>query len=80
MSTLAENDATFHRFPDLPAELRLMVWRWCLPHRVVELDDVGYDENTPYECGLTLTTFLNRARGCIRIPQRWAIRSGEEDM
>lgn len=28
----------FHRFPDLPRELRHEIWRQCLPHRVVELD------------------------------------------
>lgn len=29
---------TFHRFPDLPRELRDEIWRHCLPHRIVELD------------------------------------------
>lgn len=29
---------TFHRFPDLPKEIRDEIWRLCLPHRVVELD------------------------------------------
>ncbi len=29
---------TFHLFPQLPAELRLAIWRECLPYRVVELD------------------------------------------
>ena len=28
----------FHLFPRLPAELRLEIWRRCLPHRVVEID------------------------------------------
>lgn len=30
--------ATFHLFPRLPTELRLAIWRLCLPRRVVELD------------------------------------------
>ncbi|CAI7627690.1 unnamed protein product [Penicillium pancosmium] len=33
-----KNEQDFHFFPKLPAEQRLMVWRFCLPHRVVELD------------------------------------------
>lgn len=28
---------TFPRFPDLPAELRLFIWRFALPHRVFEI-------------------------------------------
>lgn len=28
----------FHRFPELPRELRDEIWRRCLPHRVVEVD------------------------------------------
>jgi hypothetical protein len=28
----------FHLFPQLPTELRLAIWRLCLPHRVLELD------------------------------------------
>ena len=30
--------ATFHLFPQLPTELRLAIWRLCLPHRALELD------------------------------------------
>ena len=30
--------ATFHLFPRLPTELRLEIWRLCLPRRVLELD------------------------------------------
>lgn len=29
---------TFHPFPRLPTELREEIWRFCLPHRVYELD------------------------------------------
>lgn len=28
----------FHKFPELPAELREEIWRCCLPYRVCELD------------------------------------------
>ncbi|THZ52339.1 hypothetical protein D6C90_01193 [Aureobasidium pullulans] len=31
-------DDTFHPFPRLPIELRHMIWRLCLPHRVSEYD------------------------------------------
>lgn len=55
----AKKDATFHRFSDLPAELRLMIWRCCLPHRVIELDHQQYHGSEPFPCGLSLTTFLN---------------------
>jgi hypothetical protein len=33
---MAEN--YFHLFPRLPTELRLEIWRLCLPRRVWELD------------------------------------------
>jgi hypothetical protein len=29
---------TFHSFPRLPIELREEIWRFCLPHRVSEMD------------------------------------------
>ncbi|THV80511.1 hypothetical protein D6D29_06091 [Aureobasidium pullulans] len=29
---------TFHPFPRLPTELREEIWRFCLPHRVSEMD------------------------------------------
>ncbi|XXG97197.1 28S ribosomal protein S5, mitochondrial [Hypoxylon texense] len=32
-----EVDLTFPRFPELPAELRLLIWRFSLPHRVFEI-------------------------------------------
>jgi hypothetical protein len=34
----------FHLFPQLPTELRLAIWRLCLPRRVLELDH-GSDES-----------------------------------
>lgn len=49
----------FHFFPKLPAELRLIVWRLCLPHRVVEINH-PYGHNTaPSPCGESATTMLN---------------------
>lgn len=35
---MAQAATSFHLFPDLPTELRLAIWRECLPRRVVELD------------------------------------------
>lgn len=32
------NDQTFHYFPKLPAEIRITIWKLCLPNRVVEYD------------------------------------------
>ncbi|KAI1410392.1 hypothetical protein F5Y13DRAFT_192253 [Hypoxylon sp. FL1857] len=34
---MESQEPVFHPFPRLPAELRLAIWRECLPHRVVEL-------------------------------------------
>lgn len=64
-SPSAKEDATFNRFPDLPAELRLMIWRCCLPHRVVELDDQECYDGKASLCGRSLTTFLNGKPGLI---------------
>ncbi|KAJ5833512.1 hypothetical protein N7474_001823 [Penicillium riverlandense] len=56
---LPEEALTFPRFPDLPAELRLMIWSYSLPHRVVELDMSTQAIGPPLPCGLTLTSTLN---------------------
>jgi hypothetical protein len=48
----------FTCFPRLPAELRLAIWKLCLPQRVIELDspnNLGFD--TP--CELQHTSHLN---------------------
>jgi hypothetical protein len=34
----APDRPAFHFFPQFPTELRLEIWRLCLPHRVLELD------------------------------------------
>jgi hypothetical protein len=34
---------TFHLFPQLPTELRLAIWRECLPYRVVAIDHLFND-------------------------------------
>ena len=51
---------TFHLFPRLPTELRLAIWRECLPHRVVDLDDqfdhLTYDDDL--QCQNTGRTLL----------------------
>lgn len=36
-TTATTVDLTFPRFPELPAELRLLIWRFSLPHRVFEI-------------------------------------------
>lgn len=63
--------STFHRFPDLPRELRDEIWRLCLPHRVVELDwpvpawNYGYGypawflDPPDHSCEMQSTSFLN---------------------
>ncbi|KAJ5381942.1 uncharacterized protein N7496_004370 [Penicillium cataractarum] len=55
-------ELTFHLFPKLPTELRLQIWRLCLPHRVTELDNPTpeglYDSNQPV-CHLKHTSILN---------------------
>jgi hypothetical protein len=35
---MSDSVGTFHQFSRLPTELRLLVWRECLPYRVMELD------------------------------------------
>jgi len=30
---------TFHPFPRLPLELRQAIWKLCVPHRVIDLDE-----------------------------------------
>ncbi|KAJ5642059.1 hypothetical protein N7490_006059 [Penicillium lividum] len=63
--------SSFPRFMDLPAEIRIMIWRECLPYRVHELDsDEFYDTRLgtgfgtclgewPLVCGLLKTTEMN---------------------
>ncbi|KAL2872400.1 2EXR domain-containing protein [Aspergillus lucknowensis] len=45
---------TFHLFPRLPIEIRLMIWRECLPNRVMEvdqqLDELLWDEDDSPPC------------------------------
>lgn len=46
---MAASITTFPQFGDFPTEIRLAIWRLCLPHRVVELDqqpvDIIWDED-----------------------------------
>lgn len=56
----------FHLFPKLPAELRLEIWRFCLPQRVCEKDQPFYeivfkplDYKMPSPCLLYQTTEVN---------------------
>ncbi|CRG92113.1 hypothetical protein PISL3812_09168 [Talaromyces islandicus] len=56
---------TFHLFPKLPAELRLEIWRLCLPQRVCEKDQPYYaivfhlPDGAPSPCLLYQTTEVN---------------------
>ena len=56
--------STFHIFPRLPVELRLAIWRECLPHRTCELDIpldsivFNLQTNAP-SCKLWDTTYMN---------------------
>ncbi|RAO67019.1 uncharacterized protein BHQ10_003031 [Talaromyces amestolkiae] len=57
---------TFHLFPWLPIELRLEIWRLCLPHRVCEKDVACsfilfnlLDNSVPAPCFLYQTTKVN---------------------
>lgn len=54
-----EEPGAFHRFPLLPSELRLIIWRYCLPHRVAELDEALNDSGIDFPCGLELTSHMN---------------------
>lgn len=55
------NGQVFHRFSHLPTELRLAIWRECLPRRVVEIDPhYDEDDDVPSPCKWEHTTTLNR--------------------
>lgn len=63
---MSEETTTFHQFSKLPAELRLQIWRLCLPYRVWEMDyptDEGFflkpDPNDTYPCNVKCTALLN---------------------
>jgi hypothetical protein len=53
----------FHLFPRLPTEVRWAIWRECLPHRVIEIDqpynELAYYWETP-PCELRTTSTINR--------------------
>ena len=61
-------EKSFHLFPRLPTELRLEIWRLCLPCRVWEIDIPDYEglfldgpnADGFYPCSVTPTTKLNR--------------------
>jgi len=60
------SEKSFHLFSRLPAELRLEIWRLCLPHRVWESDfptDQGHyykpNADGTYHCSLRWTAKLN---------------------
>ncbi|KAB5566423.1 hypothetical protein GE09DRAFT_734898 [Coniochaeta sp. 2T2.1] len=57
---------SFHQFRKLPTELRLEIWRFCLPNRVIELDIpaahiIALDaDQADYCCGSSHTSLINR--------------------
>lgn len=58
--------SAFHPFRKLPTELRLIIWRLCLPRRVHQLenplDEFLFNvprEDAPSPCNLSSTTWIN---------------------
>ncbi|KAK5111585.1 hypothetical protein LTR85_011814 [Meristemomyces frigidus] len=73
---MALSERVFHLFPQLPAELRDEIWRYCLPNRIWERDEpeasLVYvfeidEENDPTPCSLWHTTVVN---GCPPVISR----------
>lgn len=58
-------------FPRLPTELRLVIWRECLPHRVAELDHPLYSDiygwQEPIVCDLMQTSCVNEHQPLISL-------------
>jgi hypothetical protein len=78
---------TFHFFPRLPIELREEIWRYCLPHRVSEMDYpidwMVYGSSDPKDklpCSLRWTSICNARPPLLatvcRESRRVALRSG----
>lgn len=65
------SECAFHLFPRLPAELRLAIWRECLPRRVSELDTPLSAEvfgwKDPLPCDLSHTSMVNAYRPMIAL-------------
>ncbi|KAJ5697613.1 hypothetical protein N7488_011297 [Penicillium malachiteum] len=51
--TSSQVTGTFSCFPDLPPEIRIMIWRECLPHRIHELDSDEFYDKGPGGFALT---------------------------
>lgn len=55
----------FHLFPEFPTEIRLLIWRSCLPCRIVELDqqqdDLIWDEDESPCAANWKITYANKA-------------------
>ncbi|EED13984.1 hypothetical protein TSTA_102140 [Talaromyces stipitatus ATCC 10500] len=60
---------TFHCFPQLPPELRRMIWEHCLPYRVAQVDpcDVFFDGRKPEQqiCDVESVTIENTRQPVI---------------
>jgi hypothetical protein len=68
-NTRMVND-TFHPFPRLPTELREEIWRFCLPHRVYEMDDpVAFVIYEAFKLGVkTPCSLMSTSRSNVRPP------------
>ena len=54
--------ASFHRFPELPPEIRHAIWKLCWPHRVCDMDQIPCAEDVAFTTaclGVGMTGFLN---------------------
>lgn len=61
MTNQQQPDEEFSQFQNLPAEIRIMIWNLCLPHRVHELNkDMIYNDVTWNCCGFCITSEMNR--------------------
>ncbi|KAK1833994.1 hypothetical protein QBC39DRAFT_36302 [Podospora conica] len=78
-----QDDGVFHLFPLLPLEIRWVIWEFCLPNRVVELDfpywGIG-DPNHPRLCEFVTTSTTNSCPPVIsrvcREARQVALRNG----
>ncbi|CAN8104430.1 unnamed protein product [Discula destructiva] len=77
----------FHRFPELPREIRDEIWRHCLPSRVVELDLPNTDWYLLFDalaCELWPTSYRNRLMPVVtrvcRESREIAVKTGKLHM
>ncbi|KUL85780.1 hypothetical protein ZTR_07394 [Talaromyces verruculosus] len=62
------SNETFHYFPQLPPEIRYMIWELCLPYRVAQVDpcDTFFDGRKPEQvCDVERVTIENAKQPVI---------------